>query len=370
MMTPRRCRLLTLLALAGILPACATSGAAGPERYQQLWAKRVHERGLDPSTLVNPLALTEEMRRTAREVVKPGDPRDQLRQLQEYLFDPERFLFDYDARGTFSASEAFDRREGNCVSFTSLFIALGRSLGIPLVPGLILRGNSEREGNLVVINTHMVALYYHSEGVTLYDFAQTRKEPIEGMSILDDLWMSAIFLNNRGVEELRAGNYDTAAAQLETAIKLVPEFLGAYGNLGVARRLQGDVDAALDVYRRALAIQARDPTILNNLASLYQSLGRHEEAQAALRAANLSNATPYLLIARGDLELSQGEGRTAMKLYKRAQRLAPDIPEPHLAIARLHWRQHRPRAARSALERALELDPDNDDALRLKAAID
>lgn len=360
-----------ILAVTLLLPACTSTGAlSGPERYQELWAKKVRERGLDPATVVNPLAITAEMVETARAVVRTGDPRDQLRQLQDYLFDPERFPFNYDARGTFSASEAFERREGNCVSFTSLFIALGRSLGIPLVPGLILRGDTEKEGELVVINTHMVALYYYSEGVTLYDFAQTRKEPIEGMSILDDLWLSAIFLNNRGVEELRSGNYDTAVAHLETAVKLVPEFVGGYGNLGVARRRQGNIDAALEVYRQALTVKSRDPTILNNLASLYQSLGKHDEARAALQAAKLSNATPYLLVARGDLELAQGRRSRALKLYKRAQRADPDIPEPYLAIARFHLGRDRLRAARSALERALEVAPDSEEAQRLEARLD
>jgi len=130
-----------------------------------------------------------------------------------------------------------------------------------------------------------------------------------------------------------------------------------------------DPEGAFDAYRRALEIDPGNPTILNNLANLYRSLGREEEAAAALKAADLSGATPFVLVARGDLELAQGKSRKALRLYRRAHRMAPDLPEPLLAIARLELRRHRPRAARRALDRALARDPENAAAKRLEPRI-
>jgi len=363
----RSTTLVTILALAAVLSACASGGF----RTNQIqWAKEVRARGLDPAELPNPLAITPEMREIMDEVVEAGDPRDQLVQIQEYLFNDEEFPFTYEAQGTYTAQQTFERRAGNCVSFTNLFIALGRSLGVYLQPALILRGDVEKEGNLVVINTHLVALYAHADGVTMYDFAQEREQPIKGLSVLDDLWLTAIFLNNRGVDALRQGSYDQAIRRFSYATRLAPDFTAAYGNLGVAHRMAGDPEAALATYRKALEIESGSPSILNNLASLYRSLGQEAEARAALQAADLSKASPYMLITRGDLEMAQGNHRQAMKYYKRARRANPDIPAPWLAIARLQIRRDNLKAAQRALDRALELAPENSEVQQLGESVE
>jgi|GEM_PF-601810 len=355
--------LLVLLLLSG----CASSGT----RMQEAdWTQRVRAMGVDPQEVTNPLQVSEEMRQALGKVVASGDPRDQLAQIQRYLFDDDKFPFSYDARGTYTAQQTFERRSGNCVSFTNLFIALGRTLGIHLQPALILRGDVEKEDNLVVINTHLIALYAHADGIIMYDFAEQREEPIKGLSILDDLWLTAIFLNNRGVDDLRDGDYEASIRQLTLATRLAPAFTAAYGNLGVAHRLAGNPEEALATYRRALEIESRSPTILNNLASLYRSQGREAEARAALEAADLSNASPYLLITRGDLAVAQGDPARALKYYKRARRANPRLPGPWLAIARLQLRRNNVEAARRALERAQELAPESQEIQKLGESVE
>lgn len=358
--------LLTILALFA-LGGCVTGGS----RLQEAaWSQQVDALGLDPKEVPNPLRVSDEMQQMLEEAIPTGDPRDQLANIQRYLFDNRKFPFTYDARGTYTAAETFERRTGNCVSFTNLFIALGRSLGIHLQPALILRGDVEKEGDLVVVNTHLIALYAHADGVTMYDFAEQRDEPIKGLSVLDDLWLTAIFLNNRGVDALRQERYEPAIRQLTLSTRLAPEFTAAYGNLGVAYRLSGDSEAALQTYQRALEIESRSPSILNNLASLYRSLGREAEARAALEAADLSNASPYLLITRGDLALAQGDDRKALKYYRRARKAGPELPGPWLAIARLHLRRNDLEAAQRALDRALELAPESSEVQRLGETVE
>jgi len=346
-----------VLALAG----CATSGTD-----REPWLREVRRLGLDPDEVIDPVAYSEEMVEAARVAAGAGKDRERLRRLQEFLFDAERFPFEYESTGTYSAEEAFRLRRGNCVSFTSLFVALGRAIDIPLRAALVYRGEAEREGTIVVVSNHMVAALPEAGSITLYDFARERDRPISGLMLIDDVWLSAVYLNNWGTERIRRGQVQEAAEDLELAIRLAPGFIAPYGNLGVARRLAGDVDGALDVYRRALEIDADNPMILNNLASLYGSLGRTEEASAALKAADLSEATPFVLIARGDLERAQNHLRKALRLYRRAHRMAPNLPEPLVAIARLELERQRPRAARRALDEALERDPDNAAAKRLE----
>lgn len=343
------------------LAACASGGTD-----HQAWLREVRRLGLDPGEVIDPLAYSEEMAEVARAAAGEGSERERLRRLQELLTDLERFPFDYESTATYGAEETYRLRRGNCVSFTSLFVALGRSLGIPLRAALIAQGEAEREEDVVVVNTHMVAALRKPGTLTIYDFAREGDRPISGLTVIDDVWLSAVYLNNWGTEKLLRGEVQEARKDLELAIRLAPGFIAPYGNLGVARRMAGDAEGALDVYRRALEIDADSPTILNNLATLYHSLGREEEAAAALRAADLSGATPFVLIARGDLELAQGELKKALRLYRRAHREAPELPEPLVAIARLELERERPRAARRALDGALERDPEHAGARRLE----
>ena len=361
----RRLRAAAAAVLVLPLAACASPGTD-----HQSWLREVRRLGLDPDAVIDPLSYSDEMAEAARAAAGEGSERERLRRLQEFLADGARFPFEYEPTATYGAEDTYRLRRGNCVSFTSLFVALGRALGIPLRAALIARGEAEQEEDLVVVNTHMVAALRKPGTLTIYDFAGEGDRPISGLTVIDDVWLSAVYLNNWGIEKLRRGEVQKAGEDLELAIRLAPGFTAPFGNLGVARRMGGDPEGALDVYRRALELDADNPTILNNLASLYRSLGREEEAAAALRAADLSGATPFVLIARGDLELAQGELKKALRLYRRAHRMAPDLPEPLVAIARLELERERPRAARNSLDGALERDPEHAGAKRLEERLD
>lgn len=331
------------------------------------WEREILRRGLDPAEIVYPLSCTAEMGEAARRAAGGGNSLQRLQRLQEYLFDPSRFRFDYDARSTFTAAETFATRTGNCVSFTSLFIAMARSIHIPVQAALlVLPQNLEREQDLVVVRSHIVAVHPHPEGRHVFDFYRLREERGPRLDLLDDLAVTAVYLNNIGSDRLLAGDGEGAGRHFEIAVRLAPDFVHSYANLGVVRRRLGDERGALETYRRALEIDPREPTVLNNLAALYVSQGRQAEARAAALAVEPGQASPFVLIVRGDLELERGRTRTALRLFRRAARLDPLVPGPWLAVARAELARGRPEAARAALDRALAIDPEDDAALALR----
>jgi len=352
------------VAVAAVL-ALPLGGCASGATFHQVWLREVRHLGVDPREVVDPVTYSEEMAAFARAAMGEGSARQRLGRLQELLAGP-RFHFVYDPTATYGAEETFRLRRGNCVSYTSLFVALGRAVGIPVRAALLEQAQAERQEGFVVVNNHMVAALPEPDRVTVYDFAREGGRPIAGFRVLDDVWLSAIYLNNWGTDKLRSHQVREATEDLELAVRLAPDFTALYANLGVARRMGGDAEGALDTYRRALEIDPGNATILNNLASLYHALGREDEAASALKAADLSGATPFVLIARGDLELESGNARKALRLYRRAHRVAPDLPEPLVAIARLEIGRDHPRAARKALDHALALDPGNAAAKRLE----
>jgi Flp pilus assembly protein TadD len=353
--------------LALLAAGCASSKPDYTFMTESEWTAELTRRGVDVRQVPNPLAVSDAIQKVADDLAGIGAPDERLRRLQAALFDDRIFPFHYANRGTYTASEAFAHREGNCLSFTNLFVAMGRSIGIPVTTALVRRVlASEREGDLIIVNNHVVAAYAYGTDWHYFDFDRRPHEQPKAYQPLDDLWITALYLNNRGADELRAGHPDIAVRHFEYAAKLASGFAPAWGNVGVARRRTGDIDGALDAYTQALAISADDPTILSNLASLYRFMGRESEAETALKAANLSAATPHVLIVRGDLELAQGRTKNAIKLYRRARSLAPKLADPWVALARAELARSRPDAARKDLKKALALEPNQTEAIMLQ----
>jgi len=350
------------LALAG----CASAPIDLHDMDPELWAQEVARRGVDTTRVPNPLLVTDAMRNEAARLARTGGDVERLQRLQAALFNGQEFPFRYDNRRTLTAIEAYTEREGNCLSFTNLFVALARSIGIQATTAMVLRvRGSEREGDLIVVNTHVVAVYQQAAQVTFYDFDQYRDRRPTAVRPLDDLWITALYLNNRGSDELRVGRPDLALTLFDDAVRLAPDFAGAWGNLGVARRRAGNVTGAFAAYEQALTVDSDNPTVLSNLAALYSSLGKEREARQALAAASVTDASPHSLIVRGDLELAQGRPKEALDFFGRARRLDPDLGEAWVASARAALALGREATARRYVTKALDRSPELAEARQL-----
>ena len=136
-----RFALLAVLVAGAIAVSGCRSGAPGsalqlsPER----WREVVASRGVDPGDVPMPMYVSPSIREMAERISGPGSDSERLKRLQSALLDRKAYAFEYDTVATFTASEAFAMRRGNCVSFTNLFIAFGRAIGIPLQAGLLFR---------------------------------------------------------------------------------------------------------------------------------------------------------------------------------------------------------------------------------------
>lgn len=356
-------------ALLVSIPGYPASGQQDVE--SSTWEQEVKRRGLNPATLTNPLAVNDELREAARDAVGSGTDLEQLRNLHRFLFDEEGFPFEYRSVGTHSAIEAYRLRQGNCASFTILFIAMARSVDLPVRAALPrVDPKVEKVGDLVVVSDHIVAMYKRPGGADVFDFAPSRDEQLVGLRPIDDLWLGAIFLNNLGAEALLDGDLQSASTHLDHAVTLVPDFSPAYGNLGIVRRGLGDIDGAFEAYRQSLEIDPASETVLHNLAALYLSLGRVAEARTAVAAADRHGQMPYTLLLRGDFEMRDGKVRRALRLYRRAARTNPELVDTHLAVGRAETARGRRAAARKSMTRALALEPNNAEALDALAELD
>jgi tetratricopeptide (TPR) repeat protein len=366
-MTRMRKAVLVLLAFLGtLLEGCASSGPDGKGASAASWAASVAARGVDPARVPDPTAATPEIAEAAKRMAGPGTPAERLWRLQQALVDRRDFGFERDLGGTFTAAEAFRERRGNCVSFTNLFIAMGRSLGISLNASLVKRRpESEKHGELVVVYSHMVAVRPRGRVAQVYDFWGQGADPSAELAPLSDVDVAGIGFGNAGVGKLEHGDVVGAAADFETAVRLAPALPGLWANLGLARWRSGDEEGALGAYAQGLAIDAGSAPVLQNLALLFSETGREPEARAALAAANSGETTPYSLLARANLEMAAGHVDEALRLYNRVRRMAPRLAEGWAGIAKAEYALgHLDRAKKAAL-RARRLAPADADVERL-----
>jgi tetratricopeptide (TPR) repeat protein len=330
-----RLRAFQTAALAAALTACASPEAppgfvVSPEH----WRAGVARRGADLADAPNPMDVTAAMTTAAKELGGTGGDEERLERLRAALLDGRAFTFEYERSTTFSAADAFENRRGNCVSFTNLFIALGRSLGIRLQAALVSeRGVSEREGDLIMTYDHMVAVYPLATGrtVKVYDFYRMAEEPGRRLTLLDDFSVTAIRASNSGIAHLGRDEHAEAEHDLEIAVKLGPQLGFLHASLGLAKWRKGDVVGAFAALRRGLDVEPRCPPLLQNLAGLYLEQQKPAEARAPLAALDSRRASPYGLIVRGDLEMPRGqrEGRHSEPPRGRAPR-----PVPRRRVAR------------------------------------
>lgn len=337
----KRSIITSLIVVAGVLVA---SGHACAESKQEVfgyeaWRKAVDELEVDSTEVVYPFYITEEMAAWAAEKLRghqSQSPEMQLEVLQHSFFDPGEFEFEYDEVQTLTAEESFALRHGNCMSFTSLFIALSRSLGLETFLVSVKRQPEViKDGGLVVVNRHVVAGFRAPYKVHLFDFYVTNSSPHITQRVLNDLEASAIYHANIGGAAIRDGDLQEAVRNLEIAVALAPRWAPAWVNLGVALTRLDDTEGALVALQRALEVEPGNSSALVNLANIFREQGRDEEAETAIRAAAETTRNPFTLIAMADVEMSRGDLDGARQYLKRARWWYGKEPEVYSALARL-----------------------------------
>lgn len=73
---------------------------------------------------------------------------------------------------------------------------------------------------------------------------------------------------NLGLQELRAGQLESATANFKKSIELTDHNPVSYHYLGVIARMQGEFDQALDMYRKAIDQEPRYPAVYLNAGIL------------------------------------------------------------------------------------------------------
>jgi protein O-GlcNAc transferase len=170
------------------------------------------------------------------------------------------------------------------------------------------------------------------------------------------------FVLGQALQALR--RWDRAIDAYESALKLQPDFLDAWNNLGICRQRRGQFPQAATAYRQALSLESQNAGVMANLGTVLREMGELTEAVELLRAAaDLEPATASHSVNLGMAYWSQGNFADAERTLNETLARAPDDADAAFNLGNALHGLGRQREAIDRYRQALKLRPDYVDAL-------
>lgn len=306
------------------------------------------------------LALSPEIERFLDENVGQDlDRTSRLYSLMDAIFSRRGLDLTYTTSHTKTAIETFETKSGNCLSFTLMFVAMARHVGLAAsfqeVPDVL---SWDRRGDTILSNKHIYAVVELDNARMRVDFLP-HPEGYFGAAPIPDFRAWAHYYNNLGAEGLADDDVELAISYFRKALEHDPRFTPAWSNLGAAQRRRGDLEAAEESYRMALEIDPEELTAASNLAGLYHLQGRSQEARPLLaRVESLRRRNPFHHYRLAVEAARAGATEQAIRHLRNAIRRRPKDPQFYAFLAALQERSGAPKKAVRSLERAVALEDD------------
>ncbi|MNV27312.1 Tetratricopeptide repeat protein [compost metagenome] len=286
-----------------------------------------------------------------------NSPEKRLQRLVELIFDPNGLGLQYDTEATLTIAETWQQRRANCLSFTLLFVALAREVGLEAhvqevgqvvtwyqEQGLIFNAGHVNAG--LRVNGRPATMDLDSN--VLYDSRGPRQ--------ISDRRALAHFYNNRGADKLAAHDYVTARRYFDLSLQMEPRFVPGWSNLGVLESRVNDLTAASRDFETALSINKDHAPSLHNASKLYLQMGdTRRAAQLQTRLDRSRNKDPFYQFMQGVIAERGGDYQLAVHYYGKAVRLYGRAHQFHFGLARAYFLSGNSRLAEREMARARAL---------------
>lgn len=195
-----------------------------------------------------------------------------------------------------------------------------------------------------------------------------RAEEAEAISVeleqAEDAVATARRLYNEGGEAFQAGDRDTALARFEKAAELDPSLIEAHHAVATLELANGNHEVSAEAAEKALALGSDDIRTLRVLYDAYDALGRTDDLVEI--APRLAKVDPDFggskLVEQAAAAWNAGQAERAGKLSRLALAIDPSLAKPHYFLGLQHLSSGQNAEARAALEKFLELAPEDAEA--------
>jgi tetratricopeptide (TPR) repeat protein len=157
-----------------------------------------------------------------------------------------------------------------------------------------------------------------------------------------------------------SGDDDAAIAAYRKALEILPDDPRVLANAGITYSDAGDAVTAERYLRRSLAADPLQPVTLVNLGNVLDATGDADGAVAMYRKAlELNPREPLAYFGLGKVAFQRKNAARASEMFGKTIELDASLVPAYFNLARAHYMQGDIAAARIALKRGLEFDPDN-----------
>jgi tetratricopeptide (TPR) repeat protein len=316
-----------------------------------------HEIKEDELPNINLFAITPEMATFAEQAVaNKVDLFDKVKALHMALLKPLAQggkEITYSAFTTENPITTFNDRKANCLSFTLLYVALARHLGIDAHVNEVVvppKWDMRKSGQLYYMqhvnvkislrnytNTHHSGSFSLIPDQAIIDLTMSQYRPTYPQKTISDELAAAKFYSNRGMEFSAEGKYREAFLYLRKALQINNQQSYIWNNFGSLFRRNELFQATEIIYLYGLKLNPDDLTIMNNLSGIYQKTG--DTAQATIfynLAKQYRQANPYYQYILAHSAFDSGDFPKALTYVKRAIDREKTEPRFYQLIARIY----------------------------------
>ena len=314
-----------------LLAACTTTGSPATPRGASLdiWvnaaiAYRADLESSDVGTLLQPMAISAEMRRQVQAQFSDYGRPHSIKRLARWLVDPEGHGMTYDVTANLTPVQAFTQRRGNCLSFTLMLVSMAEELGVQLrfnEVDLPDEWGFEEDKHLILYR-HVNSLFRFAGGTHVFDLAMENYDKRYPQRLISSNKATAMFHNNLAVDALRAEDLPTAVHHLQMAIALEPAYSDLFVNLAVIFKRQQKMSLAEEALLHALELQSDSAIAASSLERLYRSLGKNRRADKYARLASRARLrNPYYQFQQAKAQFDEQQYSQARKSIRQAKKL-------------------------------------------------
>lgn len=357
-------KLIACCALVLMMMGCSTQvvpeqGSYSADIAELLSGRAILGREVTEAELPNVdlFAITPEMEAFAKSAVRRGDGYfEKVKALHEALLTATEaggYGMVYSAYITEPPIITFQQRHANCLSFTLLYVALARSVGlnakvneVEIPPTWDMRNKKD-----MVFLRHVnvkVPLLGESTNIlrrddVVIDLEMHRYRSNYRQHEISDTLATAQFYSNRAMEYLDAGNFTDAFLSLRKSISLNNQQSYVWSNLGALYGRTKLLRESELAYLHALELNPDDLTVMNNLSYHYNQAGNKEKAQKFARLAQrYRESNPFYKYNLALSALEQKEYEHALKLVLQAMGSEKDDVRFYELAATLYEKLERP----------------------------
>jgi tetratricopeptide (TPR) repeat protein len=303
------------------------------------------------------LTLDDEMQTFLAPLRSIREPRHKLLALISALEERGMFSLEY-TEVTRTARSTFHERQGNCLSFTMLFVTLARALGLTASYQTVDVPPTWSNDGQVVIANHVNTVVRVGRGQeTIVDFNIRTVQGEQRSRRVSDSYALGLFYTNLGAEALIREDYAASLAHLREAAEVRDDIAGLWVNLGVLYARHGHYEHAEAAYLRAIELDDEEQSALVNLVSVYTQLDEPQlAAEYRERVQDYRERNPYYhyLTAARAYEAQQFDD--ALTALRKAVRLKSDEHEFYSLRGEVFSALGRSRDATESFERAREYE--------------